>query len=274
MEKMNNVDVDFKMLAYKVALNGQTRVLITLEIPRDALTNMNRTNVVNKQTAKYRTNKAKVLNIFDSNGNKYTTAKSGFYDKGILEYRVGELIIEPNFDTNLEEVCSKGIHFFLDKKVAEEYHLIKIQNGLLIAYCDNGVKLSETNFVNGVQHGLLRTYYDSGELYSTCNYVNGYIQGLVQVWYKDGKKFREYTMVDGLVQGICQSWHENGAIQSISTYVDNKFNGSYQDWYPNGQIRYKCNYKNDELDGIAECWHEDGSIGQNITMRLAHNLEE
>ena len=64
------------MLGYKIAEHGNVRVLVTLEIPDDALTNMNRYDIFDAMKAKYRTNKAKVLDIEDEQGTKYTHANS------------------------------------------------------------------------------------------------------------------------------------------------------------------------------------------------------
>ena len=80
------------MIGYKVAKNGEKRVVVTLEIPSDALTNMDRSTVAVKETAKHRASKAKVLKIEDEEGNCYPIAISFNYDKKSLEYKVGELL--------------------------------------------------------------------------------------------------------------------------------------------------------------------------------------
>jgi hypothetical protein len=41
-----------KMLGYKIAKSFGKRVVITLEIPEDAITNVKRTNIVHAETAK------------------------------------------------------------------------------------------------------------------------------------------------------------------------------------------------------------------------------
>ena len=128
------------MIGYKAAFNENTRVVITLEIPDDALTNINRTSVVVKEKAKHRANKVKVLKIEDKQGKEYKTAETGFFREKILVYRVGETLEEPTYDTDIEQVCSRGIHFFLDKTVAEQYEILEIENGLLESFYDTGQK--------------------------------------------------------------------------------------------------------------------------------------
>jgi hypothetical protein len=142
------------MIGYKIAKNGDKRVVITLEIPSDALTNMNRSSVLVKETAIYRTNKAKVLKIEDTDGNCYTTATSFNYYKS-LEYKVGEVMEEPTYNIDPEEVYAEGIHFVLSRRVAELYGLMKIENGLFESWTYDGQKLCEVLYVDGKRDGLI-----------------------------------------------------------------------------------------------------------------------
>jgi antitoxin component YwqK of YwqJK toxin-antitoxin module len=160
------------MIGYKLAKNNGKRVIITLSIPEDAITNINRKNIVDKNTAKHRTDKATVLKIEDSHGNEYTEAKSSFYGSG-LEYKLNETLIIEDYDTNLETVCSTGIHFFLERRVAELYNLDVIENGLYQSWYDNGQKQTECNFVNGKLEGLYQINYTNGQKWYEYNYVNG-----------------------------------------------------------------------------------------------------
>jgi len=187
------------MIGYKAAKVGKTRVLITLDIPEDAITNVARTSVVVKDTAKYRTNKAKVLKIEDEAGKEYTEAITGFYDLESLTYRLNELVEVPEYDMNLEEVCSTGIHFFRTKRVAELYDRYSIQNGLLQRWHANGEKHEESTFVNGRIEGLYQRWYVNGQKKEECIYVNGQREGLYQTWYANGEKEVECTYVNGKI---------------------------------------------------------------------------
>jgi antitoxin component YwqK of YwqJK toxin-antitoxin module len=185
------------MLAYKAAKNGETRVLITLEIPDDALTNMNRSSVVIKETAKYRANKANVLKIEDADGNLYETAESGFYEKKKILYKVGETVECPDYDMDAEKVCSKGIHFLLNREVAEQYELHYIPSGVRILYHENGVKQSECTFVNGLTTGLYQTWYPSGQQEVKCMVIKGVNHGLYQRWLPSGQIEKEILFENG-----------------------------------------------------------------------------
>ncbi len=172
------------MIGYKVAINNDKRVIITLEIPEDAKTNLHRSNIIDAHKAQYRANKARVLKIEDTEGNEYTSANTALYHKK-LTY-VKDKVIETNFGGNLETVCAKGIHFFLDKEVAEEYCVGKIENGIKRTYYDNGQKWIETNYVDGIANGLYKEWYENGNIKSEAKFVNGKIDGLYQQWYPNG----------------------------------------------------------------------------------------
>ena len=71
---------------------------------------------------KCRCNKAQVLAIEDYDGNPiecHVDARSSF--DSTFKYPIGETVEEPNFDPNRFNVCSKGIHFFIDRQEAVRY---------------------------------------------------------------------------------------------------------------------------------------------------------
>ena len=92
--------------AYKKA-NG---VIVTLLIPKDALRS-------SATTYKCRASKAIVLEI---DGGNMTEVMSN-YDSS-FKYVVGETVTVDNFDTNRWNECSTGIHFFMSKRMAENYN--------------------------------------------------------------------------------------------------------------------------------------------------------
>ena len=92
--------------AYKKA-NG---VIVTLLIPKDALRS-------SATTYKCRASKAIVLEI---DGGTMTEVMSD-YDSS-FKYVVGETVTVDNFDTDRWNECSTGIHFFMSKRMAENYN--------------------------------------------------------------------------------------------------------------------------------------------------------
>ena len=207
------------MIGYKIAKNGERRVVVTLEIPNDALTNMNRSSIAVKETAKYRANKAKVLKIEDDEGNCYSTATSFNYDKS-LEHKLGEVIEEPSYDKDPEEVYAEGIHYYLNKRVAELYGLMNIFNGLFENWHENGQKAEEIGYVDGKKHGLCQRWYMNGQKQMEIVYVNGKRHGLSQLWYENGQKWVECSFVYGAIHGLYREWGEDGVKIKEATYVN------------------------------------------------------
>ena len=223
-----------KMIGYKVAQH-EGRVLITLEIPDDAITNMNRKKIVNKQLAKYRTNKAKVLKIEDSNGKEYESATTLCYKVKSLTYTVGETIEEPTFDMDLDIVCSAGIHFFLDREVAEQYENHPRNGPYKVWYASGGI-YQECTFKDGKLNGLWKQWHENGQMYEECLYKDDTIDGPYKAWYANGQIYQECTYKDGSVDGLYKTWHENGRIWKERTYKHGTLDGPYKEWYGNGQL--------------------------------------
>lgn len=214
--------------AYKAGLaegGGHTRVVITLEIPHDAITNIGRKDIVNKQTATYRTNKAIVRKITDIWGTSYQTAYSLYKKK--IAYNVGELVEEPEFDKNIDTVCATGIHFFLNKECAELYQMCK-NNGVFRAWYKNGQLKYERNFENRTLHGVNKAWYENGQQHFIEHYNDGYLHGNVKDWYENGKLKRDCNYKNGILQRNMKEWSEDGKLIS------------------------ECNYENDENDENAE----------------------
>lgn len=103
------------IIGYKYAKNiNNNIVILTLQIPNDAIHNIHRNNIVNVQYAKYRANKVIVLDITDIKTNiKYNEAYSCF--NPFFKYVLNQISIEYNYDIDSNKTCSSGIHFFLDK---------------------------------------------------------------------------------------------------------------------------------------------------------------
>ena len=91
-------------------------VIVELEIPADA----RRSSATER---KCRCDKAKVLSITTLDG-VAVGADAGTvhssYDK-LFEYRVGEIVTEPNFCEDRWKECAPGIHFFINRQEAVEY---------------------------------------------------------------------------------------------------------------------------------------------------------
>ena len=217
------------MIGYKIAKNDITRVIVTLEIPKDAQTNMGRSSVAFPATAKYRASKAKVLAITGAQGAAYATATSFNYDKKSITYTVGEMIEESSYNPDPEKVCAEGIHFFLTRRVAELYGLEKVNNGLYQSWHDNGQMCTEVTYVDRKFHGRYQTWWKNGRTWMEATYIHGKRQ-LYQSWYENGQKEMEVTYRDGEIHGLYKAWHITGQKWVEATYVDGERQESLPDW--------------------------------------------
>ena len=91
-------------------------VIVELEIPADA----RRSSATGR---KCRCDKAKVLSVTTLDGVAVKldagTVRSSHDPQ--FEYKVGEIVTEPNFCEDRWEECAPGIHFFINRQEAVEY---------------------------------------------------------------------------------------------------------------------------------------------------------
>ena len=267
------------MIGYVQALHGFRNVIVTIEIPEDAITNMTRKTIINPETAEYRTNKAKILKIEDAAGNEYTSADSGIeYDYDAREneytrsselvYILNDILIVENYDMDLEDVYAPGIHYVLSRQCAESKQrfdkdgqlMERHANGQFMEWYSNGQKAKECTYVNGQENGLYQEWYENGQTLEECNFVNGLQEGLCQTWYDNGQKWCECHYVNGKLDGLYQSWYKNGQNRVVSTYVNGQQNGLCKTWYENGQKLIECTFVNGKKNGLHQEWYDNGQM--------------
>jgi antitoxin component YwqK of YwqJK toxin-antitoxin module len=174
--------------------------VVILERLLDTITNENRNNIPNeqyKQFAKYRGNKFLVKDIFhkfDSTKKVLSILSSNFY-KNQLKYEIGKIIIPDDFDTDLEKVCSNGIHYFLKLECVFYYSLEKITNGDYLRWHDNGQLCLKCTYTNGKLNGDYLRWYDNGQLCLKCTYTNGKLNGDYLRWHDNGQQSIKYIHI-------------------------------------------------------------------------------
>lgn len=252
------------MIGYTDGDYSYTRVVITIEIPEDARTNLNRPNIEFKETARYQTDKCKVLKIEDADGKEYESATVGLYmkRKNPITYIVGQVAEDTGFDTKRDENYPFGIHFFLQKRCAELYYVFRLEGtGLFQRWHENGQKSEEVMYVNGNEEGLRQKWHDNGQKRSEVLCISGIENGPYQSWYPNGQKSGYRTLVNGREVGTYQCWHPNGQKSEEVTSVNKVREGLYQSWYSNGQKCEEIEYTNDQK-GPYRRWHENGQLSE------------
>jgi antitoxin component YwqK of YwqJK toxin-antitoxin module len=92
-------------IGYKACRSDGLNVFVKLLIPKEA----KRTKYL-MNSDKLRAEYAKVLEIYDENGNKYDAAVS-HVSSNRLVYKLGELVYPDKYNDNMEEPCGSGINF-------------------------------------------------------------------------------------------------------------------------------------------------------------------
>lgn len=272
------------MIGYKKALENK---LVVLEIPDDALTNLHRGNIAKRQFAKYRCSKAFVKEIIDLTTNESVQRAHSIHNYKFI-YRVGKIVVpEKQYNEYPEAVCSSGIHFFIDREIAEQYNYEPTygevkkyhENGHLMqhyfakdgklhgdyrVYAENGHLSVEENYVNGEREGESKSYCrDTGKLLEKRIYKNGKLEGEYQVWSSvNGQQLNKEFYKNGKLHGESLSWFGNGILRSKEIFENGKREGESLLWYNTGQMASQKFFKNDMLVGKEKHWDMEGRLIQ------------
>ena len=248
------------MIGYKAAKHASTpsgSVIITLEIPDDALHNIDRSSVIQKETAAYRCNKARVLDISDAKdiSIKYTEANSGVLEENTwkfnLFYKVGKIVEEPSFDTNIENICTEGIHFFLSRKLAEDYYNENKENTYSL---ETGLLLQRRTMLEGMLHGIYEEWYPTGKKKLEQEVKEGVAHGLTKEYDEQGVLHKEYNLENGLLEGTFWENYPSGTRKVKKNFIKNSETGIHYEWHPNGYLFWRCAVKDGQFEGLFEAW--------------------
>jgi antitoxin component YwqK of YwqJK toxin-antitoxin module len=202
------------IIGYKIGITNNRKVLIKLLIPNDAITNKDRYTIIDAKYAKYRCNKAHVIYIIDMYENEYNTAIS-FYSKNKLLYEKNKIVIS-EFDQDITNENSKGIHYFIDKELALNYKIPILYQ-----------EWKE-------EHNIYKDYYSNGQLHKKIKY------------YLDADNKINYKNV--------QEYFSNSNIKKDYNLAINKYDGLYREWYNDGIMKSRLTYKKNKVISFIENW--------------------
>lgn len=101
-------------IGFKKAVYANKDYIVKLEISVDA----RRSSATSR---KCRCDKAKVLEIQNLDGSKANIdVVYSAYDPS-FQYKTGQIVEEPKYDDNRFNICSKGIHFFINRQEAVDF---------------------------------------------------------------------------------------------------------------------------------------------------------
>jgi len=212
------------MLRYKACRKS----IVTLELLDDSKTNEKRL-VVDKNYAKFRCDKAKVVNIVNVKTGEKMVEDVSIHNSS-FEYTLGEIVMPDYFNTDINKVCARGIHYFKTKEAALSW-FYKQDNGFpdgkWTGFHDNGRKYYEGTFKNAKKDGKWIRWHDNGQKGSEGTYKDGKVNDKWIYWWSNGTKRSEGTYKDGKLDGKWIRWHENGQIKLKGTFKDGKIRGRY-----------------------------------------------
>jgi len=158
-------------------------VLVEIEIPPDANTDINRDDIFDKLNAEYETNKYIVKKIYDQHLNEYSIFFHNYYSSAI---KLGELVFvnnsEYDSDTDEEEKVKK---FYMSKHIP--IGLTDIINGVCTLYHKNGRKRIEYTRKNGKKNGKYYEWLDNGQIYDESCYLDDLLDGECKFYDLNGK---------------------------------------------------------------------------------------
>jgi antitoxin component YwqK of YwqJK toxin-antitoxin module len=216
---------------YKICIN---KYIVILEKLEDTQDNEKRKSVINSHYAKFRADQLKVIKIIDLNNlnsdvkevlNSYEDPTTGKYVK--LLYKVGTIAIANEYDSNINNICSNGIHYFKTIDGAFYY-----------------------GFVPKNYTGKWYYYYCEGNVECETEYVNGLLHGKKIEWHENNIKKAEYELINNKIYGKHIRWHSNGQVQTIGNYDQDSKTGKWDYWYEDGTKKMEMMFYNGK---IAEC---------------------
>lgn len=170
------------------------RWLIVLEMCPDTITNENREDIYDTNYAKFRANRLVVrfiVNIhstvqLDKLVHRFISIDGTV--NSVINYVLDEAVVpEHPFDSNLDIVCSSGIHYFKNILSTIGYRkLPSLYNGRCIQWYPNGRKRLQGVYKNGRKMGKWKYYYSNGHKDEVVFYVDGIMRGDIMRWNYDG----------------------------------------------------------------------------------------
>lgn len=235
--------------------------IVVLQKLDSTITNEDRKDIKYSMSAKHRANMLKVVDIIHKFSDEQChEITNSVHLENKITYKIGNIVKVNDYDTNINEVCSTGIHYFRDPLPAFYYELIinKIVNGKYISFYDNGQKERECKFINGQYNGKYIKWYIDGKKQLECTFNNGQLDGAYISWYNNGKLHQKYNYINGNLSGKCINWLLNEQKYEERNYHDGKLNGVYFKWFDNGQLYIESYYIDGILNGKMTKWDYTG----------------
>lgn len=275
--------------------NSSREWLVVLEKLPETKTNEERVNVIDKNCAKFRGDKFKVVKIINVNDSTIQKTKIvNSFEGHKVTYEVNGIVRAEKFNQNINIVCSSGIHYF--KTIPPAYFFAEIPNnftGIFCSWYENGTKQLEGEYVDGkplgkytywdedgtkMCEGMYPEYNNGSYLRNNINgkwiwffrngrpntmfdgkYFNGKKTGTYAEWYSNGIKKIEGRYENGIQNGLWLEYYRSGNKMSEGCYVNGRKNSKWTYWYDNDNNEEKSieDFKDGELISKWISWNEN-----------------
>jgi antitoxin component YwqK of YwqJK toxin-antitoxin module len=285
--------VDDEQYVYKkcydcTILDKSRRWLVVMRKTKETKTNEKRTeNNYFPQNAKHRASILKVIEIIDVDDPLHTKRRitNVYHDDAhqiVLKrttYRVGECVRPDQYDQNIDNICSGGIHYFKSIERAFAYDTIPESFcGQISNYRDDGVRLNTYSYTNGVLNGPAIVWHESNKegdesICAKFGHLDGMRHGRFVCLYSDGKQEVKGNYQNGYRCGKWIYLYPNGGKKACGTFVGGDLNdydptesilyeqvkgGRWTYWHPNGNKSSEGEYVNGHECGLWTTWYDDG----------------
>ena len=181
--------------------------IVVIELQKDSKTNETRPTVNVPKFAKFRTNKARIVDIHHmTTHERIKSVKSTVYKKKTTIYNTDEIIEICDYIDDINVICSSGIHYF--KSYEPAYYCNK-KDGFIKQWHKEGhlekkmILCAPIKNNNEVIEGLCIEYYQDGSVRKISNYINGKLDGLCikNIWSLYADKYQICKYVNGRQNG-------------------------------------------------------------------------
>lgn len=223
------------------------------------IANLDRQDVVDKNFAKFRCQRAKVTKIYDLSTHVSCPQGSSIFDPNFI-YTNGHYVNVYNYEKDADSICAPGIHFFLSKEAACNWYNTFSEN----KFHDNGHPSTKRLYKNGKLSGLYKEWYDNGQIRMECNYFEGFRNGLYKSYYDTGDIETECFYKDGAIFSYMKKWYKNGQLEHQCKYSNGLRHGIYRSYHKNGELYVRCLYREGKIMGSYTIYSMDGTVVDQI----------
>jgi antitoxin component YwqK of YwqJK toxin-antitoxin module len=287
----------FKSVTIPTKKSSLKRIIVLKKVS-STITNLGRKSIIDITNAQGRGSEFYVQEILDKDipSKTYTCTKNHIGYIGIqyvlngkMEYVKGQNIKVSDFDFDLENNNSKGIHFFNSLDDAfYDYNVPRV----IIPQKEKDMKdaknKSEIQVNSFTKPFIVKTHTPEGSILSRSVYPFGKQE---YWWYNSQHKLSEYftklydydiAYGSEITTGVAKQWHQNGKLRvecnfaengyniseninnMITRYYDDILHGNFIEFYDNNCIKLKGQFDNNKRVGKWELYTDDGVLHSTV----------